>query len=140
VAIAEPWFAISNQSLFFIPVPEEQQVSQLLLRDLKFFPELFTTSSDLSDIAFVIPRSNQEAWQIAAQLAYMLGETVQSGLSNITIAYADSVTDEVRTNKSLIVIGKASDLPFISEINDALPAPFDLINNIASERQLTISY
>lgn len=140
VAIAEPWFAISNQSLFFIPVPEEQQVSQLLLRDLKFFPELFTTSSDLSDVAFVIPRSNQEAWQIAAQLAYMLGETVQSGLSNITIAYADSVTDEVRTNKSLIVIGKATDLPFISEINDTLPAPFDLINNIASERQLTISY
>ena len=38
------------------------------------------------------------------------------------------------------MIGKATEVPFLADINDQLPAPFDLTANTASERQLQISY
>lgn len=139
-AILNPWFSVSNQSLFFIPSAGENLLSQILLRDFKFFPEIFSTSSDLSELTFVLPPNNFEAWRIAANLSYLIGSTAQPGISNIKVAFGDSVSEEIRKNQSLIIIGKASDLPFIAEINEELPAPFDLSTNTASEKQLLISY
>lgn len=138
-AVLKPWFTISNQSLFFIPA-SQNEVSRTLLRDLKFYPELFTISSDLSELTFVVSPSNIETWQTAAQLAYTLGESAQPGISNVKVAYGDAVSEDTKLNQSMIIIGKPSDLPFISEINESLPAPFDLETNIASEKQLMISY
>ncbi|MBL8100216.1 MAG: cellulose biosynthesis cyclic di-GMP-binding regulatory protein BcsB [Anaerolineales bacterium] len=138
-AFVEPWFTISNQSLFFVP-SSEVPLSQTLLRDLKFYPELFTITSDLSEITFVVPEANTESWRTAAQISYRLGQTVQPGISNIQVAYGNDLSENTKQNQSMIIIGKPSDLPFISEINDFLPAPFDLETNTASERQLMISY
>lgn len=135
----EPWFTVSNQSLFFIPA-SEASITQTLLRDLKFYPELFTISSDLSGITFVVSENNPESWRTAAQLSFRLGQTAQPGISNMQVVYADAIPEDIRQSQSMIVIGKPSDLPFIEEINDFLPAPFDLTTNTASERQLMISY
>lgn len=135
----EPWFSISNQSLFFLPSSEEP-LSKTLLHDLKFYPELFTVTSDLSEITFILPESNVDAWRTAAQISYQLGQAAQPGISNIQVAYGNAVSDSVKENQSMIIIGKPSEIPFVSEINDFLPAPFDLATNTASEKQLMISY
>lgn len=139
-SILNPWFSVSNQSLFFMPTAGENLLSQILLRDFKFFPEIFSVSSDLSELTFVLPPNNFEAWRLAANLSYLIGNTAQPSISNIKVVYGDSVSDDIRINQSLIIIGKASDIPFISEINEELPAPFDLTTNTASEKQLLISY
>lgn len=139
-AISNPWFSVSNQSSFFMPTAEENLLSEIILRDFKFFPEIFSISSDLSELTFVLPPNNLEAWRIAANLSYLIGSTAQPSISNIKVVYGDSVVEDVKTNQSLIIIGKASDIPFITEINEELPAPFDLTTNTASEKQLLISY
>lgn len=134
----DPWLTISDQTGFHLPIGAEAP-SDSLLRDLKFFPSLFTGASDLGDVAFVLPKSNDK-WSLAGQIAYSLGETVQPALVNLAAVYADAVPQEVLNNYSLITIGKASDLPILSDLNDQLPAPFDLSTNTASERQLQVSY
>lgn len=136
----EPWFTVSNHSSFYLPVSDAEQAPQVVLPDLKFFPELFTTSSDLGDVTFVVPNADPAAWQIAGQFSYMFGEIAQPGISNLKVAYSDTLSDEVLSSRSMIVIGKPSDIPFVSVINDKLPAPFDLESNTASEKQLQVSY
>ena len=137
--ISDPWFTISDQTRINLPIAQSRNPSQSILRDLKFFPELYTTTSDLGDVAFVVS-SDPSTWKTAGLLAYTLGSTVQPAMSNLKVYYGDNIPDEVRADRSMIVVGKASDLPFVSELNDQLPAPFDLATNTASERQLQISY
>lgn len=137
--ISDPWFTISDQTRINLPLAQSRNLSQSILRDLKFFPELYTTTSDLGDVAFVVSPA-PSTWKTASLLAYTLGTTVQPAMSNLKVYYGDNIPDDVRSARSMIVVGKASDLPFVSELNDQLPAPFDLATNTASERQLQISY
>ena len=137
--ISDPWFTISDQTRIHLPLAQSRNLSQSILRDLKFYPELYATTSDLGDVTFVVSPS-LPTWKTAGSIAYALGEIVQPAMSNLKVYYGDSIPDDVRTSRSMIVIGRASDLPFVSELNDQLPAPFDLATNTASERQLQISY
>jgi hypothetical protein len=113
---------------------------QSLVKDLKFFPELFTQRSDLGDTAFVLPKSDPSSWRIAGDLAYEFGATITPAISNLVVAYADDVPGSVRENYSIIAIGRASASPFLTEINDYLPAPFDLETDTATEPQMQIIY
>jgi hypothetical protein len=137
---SNPWVIISDQSTFHLPISTSESFSQLSLMDLKNYPAPFLTHSDLGDVAFVLPRSSPASWGIAGKMAYALGDTANPIISGLKVVYADDVSPEVRANNSLIIIGRASTLPLLTEINDSLPAPFDVTNDTASERQLQVVY
>lgn len=136
----DPWLTVSDRTSIHLPVSEGVDVTTQALRDLKYYPGLFSTSSDLGDVALVVPSNNPDKWTLAGTLAYNLGATVQPVLSNLTVAFGEDVPEAIRNSYSMIVVGKASELPFLSALNDQLPAPFDPATNTASERQLQISY
>jgi hypothetical protein len=136
----DPWLTISDQTSVHLPVSETADLAASSLRDLKFFPDLFVSSSDLGDVAFVLPSESTDKWNLAGKLAYDLGSTARPVLSNLAVAFGDSISEDLLKSDSLIVIGKAAEVPFLADINDQLPAPFDLAANTASERQLQISY
>jgi len=135
-----PWFTISNQSSIHLPVVTGTSLSEPLLKDLKFYPELFVTHSDLGDLAFVFPKSDVASWKIAGKIAYNLGQQFNPLISNLHAAFADDVPQDIHDTKSMIVLGLANEIPFLAEFNDMLPAPFDMSNNTASERQMQIVY
>ena len=135
----DPWLTISDHATFHVPAAGSTPARSLLV-DLKFFPGLFSTRSDLGDIAFVLPKSDPVSWRLAGKLAYQLGETVLPQISNLTVAYGDNVGQSVRDEQSMIVVGVANTLPLLTEINDKLPAPFDFETNTASEKQMQIIY
>ncbi len=137
---SDPWFTVPNQSSIHLPVATGASLAEPLLKDLKFFPELFVTHSDLGDIAFIFPKSDITSWKIAGKLAYNLGQQFNPLIANLQVAYADSVPQDVHDTKSMIILGLASEVPFLAEFNDMLPAPFDLSNNTASERQMQVVY
>lgn len=137
---SNPWVVISDQSTFHLPISTSGSFSQISLLDLKNYPAPFLTQSDLGDVTFVLPRSSPSSWNIAGKMAYDLGETANPIISGLKAVYADDVSPEVSANDSLIIIGRASTLPFLTEINDSLPAPFDPANDTASERQLQVVY
>ena len=136
----DPWLTISSQSMLHLPAVMGTAAAEPLLKDLKFFPELFVTHSDLGDVAFVFSKTDVASWKIAGKLAYELGTMFTPVISNLKVAYADDVPEEVYNSRSLVVLGLASELPFLSKFNDLLPAPFDVSNNTASERQMQVVY
>lgn len=136
---SDPWLAISDQSSIHLPATATETTAPWLM-DLKFYPDLFTTYSDLGDVAFVLPRANPSTWKVAAQLAYQLGDAATPLISNLQAVYADDVPQAVLDENSLIVIGRASAVPFISEVNAQLPAPFDLETDTASESNMQVVY
>lgn len=137
---SDPWFTVSNQSSVHLPVATGTSLAEPLLKDLRFFPELFVTHSDLGDIAFIFPKSDIASWKIAGNLAYSLGEQFNPLIANLQAAFADDVPQDIHDTKSMIILGLASEVPFLAEFNNALPAPFDLSDNTASERQMQVVY
>lgn len=138
--LRDPWLIISEETAFHIPVATDGSPIPALQKDLAFFPDLFLLRSDLGDTAFILSKSNPEGWKIAGDLAYDFGSTINPSIPNMIVSFSDDVEQSVRENYSLIVIGTASASPFLMEINDSLPAPFDPSTNTASERQMQIVY
>lgn len=137
---SNPWLTISDRSRIHLPANADPNATGPWLLDLKFYPDLFTTNSDLGDVAFVLPRSNPLTWKIAGQLAYQLGRETNPLISNLEAVYADEVPQPVLDEKSLVVIGRASTLPFLSQINNQLPAPFNVETDTASESHMQVVY
>jgi len=136
---SNPWLTISDQTGLHLPAAGANSASPSLL-DLKSYPDLFMTHSDLGDVAFVLPKSNSSVWKIAGQMAYNLGRTANPLISNLQAVYADDAPQQVLDASSLIVIGKSSAVPLLSEINNQLPAPFDLETDTASESSMQVVY
>jgi hypothetical protein len=137
---SDPWLTISDQSTLHLPASTDANASTPSLLDLKFFPNLFMTHSDLGDVAFVLPKSSPATWKIAGQMAYELGRNSNPLLSNLKAVYAEDVSQQVLGQNSLIVIGKSSTVPLISKINNQLPAPFDVATDTANESNMQVIY
>ena len=137
---SNPWLTISDQTNIHLPAGTDTNSTAPLLLDLKQYPDLFMSHSDLGDVAFVFPKSAPATWKIAGQLAYSLGRVANPLISNLEVVYADEIPQQVLDQKSLIVIGKSSTVPFLSQINDQLPAPFDLETDTASESNMQVVY
>jgi cellulose synthase operon protein B len=137
---SNPWLTISDQSHIHLPVATDQNSVSPWLLDLRFYPDLFTTHSDLGDVAFVLPKDHPSTWKIAGQIAYQLGREANPLLSNLQAVYADEVPQQVLDQNSLIVVGRSSTVPFLAQINDQLPAPFDFENDTASESNMQVVY
>lgn len=135
-----PWLTISDQTAIHLPPGPAGNENFAALLDLKSYPGIFTTQSDLGDVAFVLPKADTSTWKIAGQLAYQLGGVANPVIPNLKAVYAEEGPQEVLANNSLIVIGKASTNPLIAEINDQLPAPFDLASDTAAERNMQVVY
>ncbi|OQY88187.1 MAG: hypothetical protein B6D38_10270 [Anaerolineae bacterium UTCFX1] len=137
---SDPWAVILDQSNFHLPEATTLGAFQYTAMDLKNYPEIFVTQSNLGDLAFVLSKTDPTGWSVAGKLAYDLGKVANPAISSIKAVYADDVPADIRENHSMIMIGKASALPILNEINDNLPAPFDFAADTASERQLQIIY
>ncbi len=136
---SNPWLAISDQTNIHLPATAASTSAPALL-DLKSYPGLFMTQSDLGDVAFVLPKSSPATWKIAGQMAYSLGRIGNPLISNMEATYADDVPEQVLSSDSLIVVGKSSTIPLISKVNDQLPAPFDLASDTANESNMQVVY
>ncbi|HUE99897.1 MAG TPA: cellulose biosynthesis cyclic di-GMP-binding regulatory protein BcsB [Anaerolineales bacterium] len=137
---SDPWLTISDQTRIHLPASIDGDPDSPSLLDLKFYPGLFMTHSDLGDVAFVLPRSDPSTWKVAGQMSYSFGDTADPLISNLEAVFADDVSQQVLAENSLIIIGKSSTIPLLSEINNQLPAPFDFASDTASESNMQIVY
>ncbi len=138
--LSDPWLTVSDETNFHIPSATGSDAIPSISKDLKFFPELFTLSSDLGDTAFVLSKTDPVGWAVAGRLAYELGKSITPAMSSLKVVYSDAISEDVLENNSLIVVGRASNSPFLLDINNSLPAPFDPSSDTANERQMQIVY
>lgn len=126
----EIWVSVKPGSLLHMPSVLADQVARPQPRLTDYPALLFPTAESLT---FVLPREDVGAWQMAARLAGEIGAKSGGRLIAPGASYADTLPLTRKENESLIVIGRASQLPLMTELSAALPAPFESGRDIASE-------
>ena len=104
------------------------------------YPQPFAGRGNLDTLAFVLPTADPAAWQAAAQIAFDLGRSSEKTVLDIAVAFSDGLTPELRRTRDVILVGKATNLPLIGEINAKLPASFPANSNLATEKNLGVEY
>jgi hypothetical protein len=137
--IQDTWVTVSESSLIHLP-NNSQQVDIGKNLDLQNFKYTFPTSENLKDLAFVLAHDDSQSWAHASKLANYLGRNGQITAVDLRVAYADSVPDEILQERNLIVIGRASTLPIVEQLNDALPAPFEPGSDDVVQPDMLVNY
>jgi len=130
---------ISNTSTFHLPV-SSIQIDLGENVNLSNFPYMFLDSKDLGNIAYVLAPNDPISWNYAALVAYSIGADGIVSLANIHAVYGDNVSEDILKADHLLIFGLPNAVPFFSEINDILPAPFDPNKNEAIQPSMLVNY
>jgi cellulose synthase operon protein B len=133
------WASFSASSSLHLPLQSASTVRNTTL-DLRYYPYPYISTPTLQSMAFVLPSNDPSAWATAAIIAQDLGKRTQGSFVEFGTVFGDSIPDDVRQSKDLLVVGKASTLPIITELNKNLPAPFDPGSDIAIEKSFNVVY
>lgn len=133
------WVTVSNSSSIHLPV-SEQKLNLDDSANLRDFPYMFLENRNLSDLAFVLAPDDPVSWDYASRVAYYIGAKGSVPLVNLYATYADHISDEILKEHNLLAFGQASTLPFISKINDVLPAPFKSGSDEAVQPSMLVNY
>ena len=133
------WVSILPESSLFVPLAPAV-INSNNLQALSVYPYPFVNLPTLSSTAFVLPKNDPTSWAAASQIAYGFGNQAGGSVFDLAVAYDGAVPEDIRNNRDLIVVGLPSDLTFISEIKDSLPAPFEAGNNNPVVKNLQVSY
>jgi cellulose synthase operon protein B len=133
------WTSISNQSLLHIPLTP---VSAGIVKQttLSNFLDFLSTSPTLDSTGFVVAKNSPDAIKTAAQIAYQLGSVMTGDMVELDTAYADAVPEDFKKDYDLVVVGRASQLPILSELGSNLPAQFDAGSDVAQETVFRVIY
>ena len=126
------WITIWPQSLIHLPLITSS-LDPLISRDLAAFPAPFSYDTNLSSTAFILERDGLESWRSAMKIAVFLGGSANGTLIQLSAFYGDQMALDVRSKYHLLLVGRPSKLPVVSEINNDLPAPFQSGSDEVSE-------
>ena len=133
------WVTISSESSLHLPL-STRKVTLGTKIDLQDYPSILLQGESLEDFAVIVPRGDLVAWNKASQITSALGAQTALSIARLSAAYADDVPDAILQDKNLLVIGQATSLPILSDLNNYLPAPFTEGSNEAEQPTLLVNY
>lgn len=133
------WVTIWPESSVHLPLIPNQ-VAPISVVDLTAYPAPFILEPTLSTTAFVLPHNDLDAWRSALRIANFLGNRTQGAFFTFATFYGDEIKDPERAQYHLLMVGRPSQLPVISEINPNLPAPFGSSSDIAIESNMQVQF
>ncbi len=133
------WASILPESSLHLPL-QQIPVNGNNLQNLSAYPYPFVNMPTLSNTAFVLSKSDPASWAVASQIAYGFGSQAHGSILDLAVAYDGAVTDDLRNNRDLIVVGLPTDLKLISELKDSLPAPFEAGQNTPVVKNQQVTY
>jgi hypothetical protein len=133
------WITISRTSSLHLPV-SETQLDFGMNENLYNFPYMFLGKRDLSDLTFILAPNDPVSWDHASRVAFFIGAMGNLSLANLHAVYADNVPEDGLGESNILVFGLHSAAPFISRINDKLPAPFKAGTDEAVQPSMLINY
>jgi len=134
------WLTIRAESLLHLPMGPGSAVGAAPVFDLSEYPKPFTFSRSLDNLVFVLSPDDPAGWNVASQIAFDLGYKADLTMAEFLVAFGNDVSLEVRQQRNLMIIGRPSQLPIVSELKDALPLPFEAGSDIAIEQNLPVVY
>ncbi|MHB8776919.1 MAG: cellulose biosynthesis cyclic di-GMP-binding regulatory protein BcsB [Anaerolineales bacterium] len=108
--------------------------------DLISYPAPFTYDSTLGSTGFVLQRDDLNSWRDVFSVASYLGDSSNGPVTTLSTFFADELPEAERSKYNFIMVGRPSQLPVVGEINNFLPAPFDLGQDVAIEPEMQVKY
>ena len=133
------WITIFSDSVLHLPEvePPGKLIAPLMIGD---FPLPFIYLEGLQDVTFIVQEDMPETWAAAASLAFDLGHQSGSDFYQAEVFYSNALEVGTLKDKQLIVIGASSLIPFETELNDVLPAPFASDGTLQDNIATSINY
>ena len=100
----------------------------------------FVSDPTLSSTVFVLPRDDVQSWGTAIQLAGWLGAKAGGPALNLTAFYGDELPNAALSSFNILAIGRASSHPYLAELGDAMPVPFEKGKDVPEDTGLDIVY
>jgi len=133
------WLSILPESAINLPLSPATADTEAP-RDLGSYPNTFMGDPTLSNLGFVLSKSDPASWDTAAQIALQMGRQAAGALFSPTAAFDGEIPDDVRNNANLIVIGLPTEMKTMADLNASMPAPFDKGTNIAVLKSQQVAY
>ncbi len=124
------WVTILPESILNLPL-EPSSANGSASQDLSVYPYPFIDFPTLSDVLFVIPPDSPSSWTVAANVATGLGRNTNSSIYALEVAYDGSLSDDIRMNHHIVVVGLPQQLDILGELESSLPVPFETGSNVA---------
>ncbi len=137
--ISNLWISILPESVLHLPL-RQAPVSVTTIQDLSTYPFPFSNEPTLSNLAFVVSKTDPIAWNNAAQIAYWLGRRAGGAILDFALAYDGEISDQVLQSHDMIVTGLPSNLKLMADLSKSLPAPFDPGTNVAVLKGQQVTY
>ena len=100
----------------------------------------YSVFSSFDQTALIRPSTDSFAWSVASKLSFDLGRKLGGTNINIVTHFADAVPDDILMTKDLLLVGRPSLIPVISQMAHVMPAPFESGSDIAQEKEPQFSY
>jgi len=133
------WIQIWNESVLNIPLIQQQADIGAAV-NLADYPAPFAFDLELGNTAFVLPKSDLEAWRGAVKMASYLAYQTNPSIVTLSAFYGDEFPEDVRQDYHVILIGKPSQLPIVDALSQTLPVPFETGSDNASEGNLRVIF
>ena len=138
-ALAGMWIAISPESNLHLPMnPATAGIASFF--DLSLYPQPFVLHPTMDNTAIVLAKADLPAWNTALKLAADLGDRLNGQMITLGTYFADELTETVKSEDHLLVVGRPSQLSIIAEINDQLPGVFDLATDRVLDPKTQVVY
>lgn len=137
--IQDLWVNVWPQSTLHLPLTPAS-VSPVASLDLADYPKPFTYDSVLGSTAFVLEKNDLQSWRNAALIASSLGYDAGGSFIRLSAFYGDDVPAAERSKYNFLVVGRPSHMSIMSDMNNALPAPFSIGSDVANEKDFQVQY
>ena len=135
------WLAIRPETTLALPLQSaEETVDPVGFRLLNDYPEPFSFDRTIKTTTLVVPPDDPLSWQLATQLAFDISNRTDSSLVEFSLVFGDDITEPIDQEQNLILIGLATSLPALDELNEDLPSPFLPNSTIIEDEQLLVEY
>jgi cellulose synthase operon protein B len=134
------WMSIRPESMLHLPLGPALASEITRTIDLNSYPAPFTARPNFGGLAFVLAAEDPASWRVAADIAFDLGRQSQGVPVDLVAVVGDTVPEQVRKERDLLLIGRPSTLPLLAELRSALPAPFEPGADLATEPGAHVAY
>jgi cellulose synthase operon protein B len=109
-------------------------------KSLDTYLPAFINNPLLSDTAFVVSSNDPDSWRSAAQIASYLGSSANGTSTGLVVFFGDAVPATEGSKYNFLVVGRPSQMTFMSGINSKLPAPFQEKSDTAVTDNFRVTY
>jgi cellulose synthase operon protein B len=133
------WLTILPASVINLPL-SPATANTAAPRDMGAYPNPFTGEPSLANLNFILSRNDPASWDMAAQIALQLGRQASGAIFSPGASFDGEISDQVRKNNNLIVVGLPTNMKIFGDLNNSLPAPFDKGTNVAVLKGQQVAY